>query len=190
LAVPARHLEDESMRFPRICGLTLAVFVTVAAGAAMAQDLAEDSRPASMFASTMKATVLDPTTYAPATVLYGSMLLDWKSSQPFFAHGFVEANPRYTRNGLPYDVPISYEAGKRQILKDSLVTLPGMIANNAISHLMERTLIRSHPEHRKLFRVLGVIQRVSLSAFISYRLSAGHFQQWQKNQRLAAQLGY
>ena len=178
------------MRLPRIGCLALALVVTIAVGAAWAQDHAEDMPQRSILASTVKSTLLDPTTYAPATVLYGSMLLDWKSSQPLFARGYVEANPRFTRNGLPYDVPLSYAAGKRQILKDSLIIVPGMIANNALSHLMERRLIESHPEHRTVLRVLGVIQRVSLSAFISYRLSAGHFGQWQRNQRLATQLGY
>ena len=176
------------MRLPRISGVALALFVTLAASTPAAAQ-APPEQP-SLLGGTVKATLLDPTTYAPSAVLYQSMLLDWKSSQPFFAHGFVEANARYTTTGLPHSTPLSYAAGKRQILKDSLVILPGMIANNALSHLMERRLIESHPEHRKLFRVLGVVQRVSLSALISYRLSAGHFQQWQKNQQMASQFGY
>jgi hypothetical protein len=179
------------MRLPRIYGVALASFVTlgVASAPVGAQSPSNPEQP-SLLGSTVKATLLDPTTYAPSAVLYHSMFLDWKSSQPFFAHGFVEANPRYTTTGLAHSVPLSYSAGKRQILKDSLVVLPGMIANNALSHLMERRLIESHPEHRKLLRVLGVVQRVSLSALISYRLSSGHFQQWQKNQQLAKQFGY
>ena len=144
----------------------------------------------SLFGGTIKATITDPTTYAPAAVLYGSMMLDWNSSQPFFRNGFVEDNPRYTVSGLPHDLPLSYSAGKTQVLKDALALVPSMMVNNAASHFLERTLIRRHPQHRKTLHVLGVIQRVSLSAFISYRLSASHFGQWQTNQRLASELGY
>jgi hypothetical protein len=191
IGLHSHALEVGPMRLPRIRGVALALFVTLgAASAPAAAQTASTAEQPSLLGSTVKATLLDPTTYAPSAVLYSSMFLDWKSSQPFFANGFVEANPRYTTTGLAHSEPLSYGAGTRQILKDSLVVLPGMIANNALSHLMERRLIESHPEHRKLLRVLGVVQRVSLSALISYRLSSGHFQQWQKNQRLASQFGY
>jgi len=171
--------------FPVVHAAIAAILIVAAPVAASAQE-----KPPSLFGGTLKATVIDPTTYAPSVVLYGSMMLDWNSSQPFFRHGFVEDNPRYTVNGLPHDVPLSYGAGKQQILKDALAIVPSMMVNNAASHLLERTLIRRHPEHRKALHVLGAVQRVALSAFVSYRLSANHFEQWQMNQRRASELGY
>jgi hypothetical protein len=169
----------------------LALVGALSATTARAQEPStQNPESRSLFGSTIKATLLDPTTYAPAGVLYGSMLLDWKSSQPFFEQGFVEQNARYTMSGFPNDVPVSYETGKRLIARDALAAVPPMILNNSLSHMMERVLIEHHPEHAKLLRVLAVIQRVSLSAYISYRLSAGHFRQWQTNERLARQWGY
>ena len=169
-------------------GLTLALLTIALAFSTPAK--AQDAGRPAIVAGTVKAVIADPTTYAPAALLYQSMMLDWNSSQPLFAHGFVEDNPRYTRNGLSHDIPVSYQAGKRRILRDTFAVVPAMLVNNTASHLIERTLARKYPEHTKAFRVLGVVQRISLSAFVSYRLSASHFQQWQMNQRVARQMGY
>lgn len=180
------------MRLPRIPSVALAVLIVTAEAAhvaAEAQSPQDPERP-SIVAGSIKAVVLDPTTYAPAAILYESMLLDWKSSQPFFQRGFVEDNPRYTVNGLPHDVAVSYEAGKRKILVETLAVVPMMLANNATSHLIERSLIRRYPDHGRLLRALGWAERISLSALVSYQLSAVHFQQWQANQQLANRLGY
>ena len=177
------------MRWSRISCVAIAViFVTCAARVSAQEPGVPETR--SLLGGTVKAAVTDPTTYAPSALLYAAKMLDWKSSQPFFRNGFVENNSRYTVNGLAHDVPVSYEVGKRRILKDALAVVPAMFVNNAASHLIERTLIRRYPEHRKAFRVLGLVERISLSAFVSYRLSSGHFQQWQMNQRLASELGY
>ncbi len=179
------------MRLSRMSCVTVALVLLASVSRVSAQELAAPyPEGGSLLGGTAKAVATDPTTYAPAALLYGSMMLDWKSSQPFFQHGFVENNPRYTVNGLAHDVPMSFEAGKRRILEDALTVVPAMFVNNAASHLIERALIRRHPEHRTAFRVLGVTQRIALSAVVSYRLSASHFQQWQMNQRLAGELEY
>ena len=61
----------------------------------------------------------DPTTYALPPIIYTAHRLDWDSSQKLFAHGYVEANPDFTVTGRVNDVPISYAAGKRRILRYS-----------------------------------------------------------------------
>jgi hypothetical protein len=163
-----------------------AALLLATCGSARAQSV---ERP-SVVGGAVKSAALDPTTYAPAAVLYQAMMLDWKSSQALFAHGFVEDNPRYTVNGFAHDVPVSFGAGKTRILRDALMTVPAMFVNNAASQLIERSLVQRHPEHQKALHVLGIVQRISLSALISYRLSSVHFQQWQTNVRMAQQLGY
>ena len=177
------------MHWTRTRCLVATLLVLSCAERGAAQD-AERAPQGSLMRSTVKAVIVDPTTYAPSALMYGSMMLDWNSSQPFFRHGFLEENPRYTVNGLPHDAPVSYATGRRRVLRDALGIMPAMLVNNAASHLIEKSLVRRHPEHRTAFRVMGVVQRVALSAFLSYRLSATHFQQWQQNQRLASELGY
>lgn len=176
------------MRLPRLLFILLLAII-VACGT-LSSAHAQDQEQPSLVGSSLKATLLDPTTYAPSAIQYESMLLDWKSSQPFFRNGYVEENPRYTLNGLVHDVPVGYEVGKRRILRDSLAVLPVMFVNNAAANMIERALIRRHPERRTLIRTLWWIQRISFASFVSYQLSAGHLRQWQHNQELARQLGY
>jgi hypothetical protein len=172
-----------------------AFFVTVLlllpAGPLFAQDVATGSPKVSSLTSDLtKGVLLDPTTYVPAAVLYTSMRLDWKTSQPFFEHGYVEANDRYTISGRAHDVPVSFGQGKRQILTDSLLNLPMSIVNNASSRVAERFLMNRYPDHPKLIRTLGWIERTAFAGYMSNRLAAKHFRQWQQNVRLAQQLGY
>ena len=137
-----------------------------------------------------KATAVDPTTYAPAATAYGAMRLDWGSSQVLFQNGYVEHNPRYTISGRSHDVPLSYAAGNGKIFRDSLQILQMSVVNNLTANFVERALIQRHPNHKKLFRTLGWIERVGFASYWSYRLSAGHLRAWQDNERLARQRGY
>lgn len=134
--------------------------------------------------------VRDPTTYVPAGILYTSMRLDWNSSQPFFQNGFVEENARYTVNGMSRGNPLSYSEGNSKILKDSLAVLPASFANNALAHMVERRLSDKFPEKKKLWKTLSWIERISFATWASYRLSSPHFEQWQKNERLAREYGF
>jgi hypothetical protein len=134
--------------------------------------------------------VRDPTTWAPAALLYTSMRLDWSSSQPFFQNGFAERNARYTQSGRPNDWPLGYSEGNAKILKDSLAVLPASLANNAIAQLIERRLTDRFPGQRKLWKTLSWIERVAFASYVSYSLSAPHFQQWQLNKQLAKQYGF
>ena len=116
--------------------------------------------------------------------------LDWSSSQAFFQHGDVENNPRFTVSGLPHDVPISYSAGNHMILTDALTVVSISLANNAIDRATVQVLIERNPEHRKLWKTLGWVERAAVASTLSYVLSARHFEQWRLNQQQAAQLGY
>ncbi len=136
-----------------------------------------------------KQVLLDPTTYVPATMAYTSTKLDWDTSQVFFRNGYVEDNARFTASGLAHDTPMSYSAGNRKILGDSLAIFGGSVVNNVTDRLFEQYLMEKYPDHRKLVKTLGWIERVSFASYWSYRLSAAHWSQWQWNQRTAAQLG-
>jgi hypothetical protein len=137
-----------------------------------------------------KKTLLDPTSYTPAALLYVSSRLDWDSSQAFFRNGSLEQNPRYTISGLPHDMPVSYSAGNRRILSDALHVLPISFANNAASVIALRMLAQHDPAHRRRWARLAWIERTAVAVSLSYALSVHHIQQWQQNDLRASQLGY
>jgi hypothetical protein len=128
---------------------------------------------------------LDPTTYAPSIVVHTARQLDWSSSQALFAHGYLEANPRYTISGLPNDAPIGYGAGNRRVARETAGLFGWSVANNATSATIEGWLIRRSPQHRRLIRTLGWIERTAFASYWSYRLSKPRFEQWRANERLA-----
>jgi hypothetical protein len=169
----------------------LCVFALAFRAPLFAQESAADggAEPSAFFKKIAKQVVVDPTTYAPSAIMYTSMRLDWSSSQPFFRRGFLEANARYTRSGLPRDTPLSYEDGNKQILLDSLALMPIMAANNAASRSLEQLLIGRYPSKSKLVRTLGWIERVGVASYLSYRFSAQHFRQWQANVAAARRMG-
>ena len=137
----------------------------------------------------LKSTVIDPTTYPASILHYDSTMRDWKSSQPLLRHGFVEQNPRFTLSGLSNDRPVSYGAGKNQILRDAVSVLAVSAAHNFGTRLIEDAMKARYPEHSKMVAVIGWFERIGLSSYISYRVSAAHYRQWKRNERLAAQLG-
>ena len=146
-------------------------------------------RPTSTFVSVLKQVTFDPTTYVPAILGYDATMRDWNSSQPMFQYGFVEGNSRFTVSGWPNDAPISYQAGKRRIQSDALSNLGMSVVDNFSTAVVEHVLIKRYPEHRKLIRTLGWVQRISLASYLSYQMSARHYQQWQANEQLNRQLG-
>lgn len=151
---------------------------------------AQDQDHASFVPDVLKRVILDPTTYAPAIVAWEATRLDWQSSQIFFRNGLFEHNPRFTVSGRGDDTAIGYAAGNRQIFTDSIANLQLSLVNNVSERAMERLLIPRYPNHRKLLRTIGWIERSAMASYWSYRLSAGHFRQWQENERRAQQLGY
>ena len=156
--------------------------------AAVAQEDGSDSP--SLFWEITKSVVLDPTTYAPATLAYTSMKLDWQSSQPLFRNGWVEQNYRFTINGRPNGQPVSFAEGNRRIRNIALLHLQESIINNVAANLFEHVLAEKYPQHRTLFKVLSWAERIAFASFVSYTASANHFRQAELNRQLAIQYGY
>jgi hypothetical protein len=151
---------------------------------------ATDLAPRSVVAETFSRVVKDPTTYMVPIVVYTAHRLDWDSSQKLFAYGYLEANPNFTVSGRVADAPISYGAGKGKILRYSLSTIGNSLMNNAACAVVERTLIDRNPEHRKLIRTLGWIERGFFSAYWSQKLAHNQAMQWRDNERVLADLRF
>ena len=171
------------LALPLACALLLASVLPASAQQASAH---EEQTPG-LWGVTKQA-IADPTTYAPAALLFGSMRLDWKSSQPLFQRGYVEDNPRYTVSGFERDKAVSYGEGNRRILRDALAELPISAAQNVVSHFIEQSLAERFPDHPRLMKTLGWIERLSFASYRSYMLSNAHFRQWQKNRQLLEHL--
>jgi hypothetical protein len=172
------------MRAMTRCFLLTIMILTPAVASAQAET---DSN---LFWEVTKAVVLDPTTYAPATLSYTSMKLDWNSSQPLFRNGWVEQNQRFTLSGRPNDVPLSFVDGNKQIRNMALMHLQESIVNNAAANIFERVLANKYPQHRKLFKILSWTERIAFASYVSYYASAQHFKQTERNRQLALQFGY
>jgi len=151
---------------------------------------AQEPERASIVRGVLKDVLLDPTTYGPALVGWKATRLDWDSSQVFFNNGSFEQNPRFTRSGIGGTPALAYGAGNRQIFVDAIANLQMSAINNVSTRLVERLLIPRHPTHRTLIRAIGWVERSALASCLTYELSAGHFRQWQQNQRQARELGY
>jgi hypothetical protein len=151
---------------------------------------AQAETDSNLFWDVTKAVVLDPTTYAPATLSYTSMKLDWNSSQPLFRNGWVEQNQRFTLSGRPNDVPLSFVDGNKQIRNMALMHLQESIVNNAAANIFERVLANKYPQHRTLFKILSWTERIAFASYVSYYASAQHFKQTERNRQLALQFGY
>ena len=160
--------------------------ITLMASSASAQDRGR----ASFVRDVVQKVIVDPTTYAPAILGLEATRLDWRSSQVFFQNGWSERNSRFTVSGQADDMPIGYAAGNRKILMDSIANLQLSLVNNASARVMERLLMPRYPNHHKLIRAIGWIERSAMASYWSYRLSAGHLRQWRENERLARRLGY
>ena len=146
--------------------------------------------PPSPIGDTVKRVILDPTTYAPAIIAYDATMRDWNTSQAFFNHGYMEHNERFTLTGRPNDFPVSYGVGQRRIFTDALVNLQMSVVNNVADQLFERMLLARFPEHRKLVRTLGWIERSTFASYMSYQLAAQHYQQASMNVQRAQQMGF
>jgi hypothetical protein len=151
---------------------------------------AQTQEQPSLLGDTFKRVILDPTTYAPAAIAYDATMRDWNTSQPFFRNGYFERNERFTISGLPNDRPMSYDAGRQRILSDAFVNLQMSLANNVADQLFERLLLDRFPNHRKLVRTIGWIERSTFAGYMSYRLSVMHYRQAEANQAWATQMGF
>jgi hypothetical protein len=168
----------------RVVGSCLIVCLLLIPNVALAQE-----REPSVFGHALKATFLDPTTFTPAVLTYDGTIRDWNTSQPFFRNGFVEQNARFTRSGRSGDIAISYEAGRNQILRDSLSVLAVSAVHNFGTQLIEQGLRERFPDRRKAVTVFGWIERSAVASVMSYALAGPHYRQAQVNQRMMNELG-
>ena len=173
------------LRRTAICGVLIASCLLVPT-VARAQEL----EPPSWLGDIAKRVVIDPTTYLPAIVAYDAERRDWQTSQPFFQHGYLERNPRFTLSGLPNSQPLSYSAGNRQVLLDALLGVETSVVNNVASNAIERALVQRYPEHRKLWRAISWAERISFASYMTYHLSVEHYRQAQWNGQVAQQQGW
>jgi len=150
---------------------------------------AQDVTPSSTIRRALKSTALDPTTYAASALYYDASIRDWNASQPFFRHGFVEQNSRFTISGFSFDTPVSYAAGRNQILRDTMAVFTVSALHNVSARLIEHALKDRYPEHRKAIAVIGWIERIGLSSGVSYYVAAPHYRQWKRSEELAARMG-
>jgi len=162
------------------------LFVLITGRLASAQEV---DRPSAV-ADIIKGVVFDPTTYAPAVISYDATMRDWNTSQPFFRNGYLERNDRFTVSGRANDLPVSYTVGRNQILKDTLATFGTSAVQNLSSRLVERALLAKYPDHGKLVKTIGWIQRIGVASLMSYQLSAAHYKQAGYNAAQARELGF
>ncbi len=158
-------------------GITLAVLLL--ASTAQAQE-------GNGVGSILKKVALDPTTYAPAAIYRHALRQDWATSQPLFERGFVEMNPDFTQDGRVFSTPISPEAGYKKIDKYALGLLMNSAIHNTTSQTLEHFLAKRHPEHKKLIKVLGIVERVAVGGYLTYAASAKHYKQAGVNKALLA----
>jgi hypothetical protein len=185
----------QNARYATCCGESeemvmrkLILVLSIACFAPCAASAQTESKP-NIVLDVAKSVLFDPTTYAPAALSYTSQRMDWNSSQVLFNAGWMEHNARYTVSGRPDARPLGYDAGLGRIRGDALVILQDSVLNNIGAQVFERTLTQKYPEHRKLFKTLSWVERISFSAYVGYRASAAHFRQVGRNQQLAQQYG-
>jgi len=177
-------------RFGRfICSAVCALTLLLSPVYASAQGQNDTTEQPSFLRDVAKRVFLDPTTYAPAILGYDATRRDWKSSQPFFQNGFIERNPRFTISGRGNDLAVTYGEGNRRIFNDAIANFEMSLMNNATDALFERVLADRYPNHRKLIRTLGWVEKSAFASYMSYKLSAAHYRQWQQNVQMSGRLG-
>lgn len=143
-----------------------------------------------LWATPLQAQVLDPTTYAPAISFYYSTRYDWRSSQIFFEHGWLEQNPEFTISGQRDDLPISYSKGMGKIRGYTLIILGNSVVHNVGSTLLEKHLTRRNPEKKGVLRAIFITERIAFASLLIWQTSRPHIQQGQRNDRLARERGW
>jgi len=165
---------------------TLAMLLGLAPAWALAQT--EKRRPFAW--DVARATLIDPTTYAPALISYEAIRQDWKTSQILFANGWLEQNPRFTASGRANDLPVGYGEGMSRVRRTSLTILQYSAVNNVSARVVERLLVARHPHRMRLIRALSWAERIAFASFLTYVNSVDHIRQASINRRLAREYGY
>ena len=170
---------------------TVRVFILATVlGFAPASALAQAEQPRPFAWDVARATLIDPTTYAPALISYEAIRQDWKTSQILFENGWLEQNPRFTVSGKANDVPVSYSEGTRRIRGAALTILWYSTVNNVSAGVAERVLMARYPHRKTLIRALSWAERIAFASLLAYRNSVDHIRQTSTNRRLAREYGY
>lgn len=164
--------------------------VAIVLGLAPASALAQAERPHPFAWEVARATLIDPTTYAPAVISYAAIRHDWKTSQILFANGWLEQNPRFTVSGRPNEQPVTYDEGNRRIRVAALTILGYSAANNVGAAVIERVLVARYPHRKTLIRTLSWVERIAFASVLTYRNSADHLRQASTNRHLAREYSY
>lgn len=179
------------MRFRSFCFVLFTTFLFAGQAAAETQEQNQDEKYRLKVGRLLKKTFLDPTTYAPAGLYFTAAKLDWDSSRPFFIHGWKESNPNYTISGKPNDWPISHAAGNRKMIFRETLPLLGISAlTNFGLNALEDIATHRDPKRKKFNKFIFTVTKIGLAGFSSYIWSKPNFHQWQKNRRIARELGY
>lgn len=155
----------------------------------LSQEVMAQNRISGFVKGIAKDVLKDPTTYGALGASLLGKKLDWDSSQIFFEHGHGEMNPNYAVSG-PGSKAISHAAGNRKLVVESLLNFQLSIGNNAAVSAAERLLLKKYPEHRKLVKTIGWVEKVTANGYIGYHFSNRNFRQWRINESRARQLGY
>ena len=164
--------------------------VTVLLGFAPSMARAQADEPRAFVWDVTRATLIDPTTYAPTLIWYAAIRQDWKTSQILFANGWLEQNPQFTISGRANDVPVAYDEGMKRIRGTALTIFQYSAANNVGAGIVERLLVARYPQRKKLIRALSWGERIAFASLLTYRSSADHLRQASNNRRLAREYGY
>lgn len=164
--------------------------IVMVLGLPPASVLAQPDEPRPLAWGVARAVLIDPTTYAPAVIFHEAIRQDWKTSQVLFANGWVEQNPRFTTSGKANDVPVSYDEGRRRILRTAVRVVQYSALNNMAAGVAERLLVRRYPHRKTLIRTLSWVERIAYASMLTYSSSADHIRQASINSRLASEHGY
>ena len=127
----------------------------------------------------------DPTTYTPAIIYSIAAQQDWRTSQVFFAHGWKETNPRFTKERTSPGTPVSYARGMGTIRGYSALVLAHSVVNNLAVGAVTLHLTKRWPHKRKLIKTLGWVEKVTFASILTHSTSTPHFKQANLNRKLA-----
>lgn len=130
----------------------------------------------------------DPTTYTPAVANYVFSRLDWASSQPLFARGYLEQDPAFTLSGRADAAPVPDGVGRQQILMNAWLVLGWSAAANVGARVLERQLRARDPEHARRWRAVSLALRVGVAGVLIDADVLPHVRQWRTNLAMAGGL--
>ena len=75
-------------------------------------------------------------------------------------------------------------------MRDTLTTLGVSAVQNATSRIVEQAFLAKFPNHRKIVKTIGWVQRIAIASAMTYKLSSPHYRQAGINAQQASELGF